>query len=74
MTQTLPAPVELVEEVATLRLPAKADRRLQSLMDRNTEGQLSADERDELAELADWSESISLVRARALQLLGRQPR
>jgi hypothetical protein len=32
------APVDWVESVSELKLPARADRRLQELMDRNTKG------------------------------------
>jgi hypothetical protein len=67
------APVDWVQAVSNLRLPAKADRRLRELMDRNTEGQLSSAERAELESLVEMSEEISLVRAEALHLLGRTP-
>ncbi len=67
------APVGWVESVSELRLPPKADRRLQELMDRNTEGQLTGDERADLESLAELSETLSLVRAEALHLLGRMP-
>lgn len=73
MTTVISAPLHMVEAVAALRFPAVSDRRLQALMDRNNDGKLSADERDELASLAELSESISLVRADALALLGRRP-
>ena len=73
MSAVIQAPREMVEAMAALRLPWTADKRLQKLMDRNTNGLLSGDERDELEALGDWSESISLVRADALQLLGRRP-
>jgi hypothetical protein len=63
----------MVEEVAALRLPPKADRRLQDLMDRNNDGALTAKEREELEALVEWSEEISLIRAKALRLLGRKP-
>ncbi len=56
-----------------LRLPAKADRRLQELMDRNNDGLLSQGEREELEALAELSEQLSLVRAEALQILGTRP-
>ena len=68
------APVDWVELVRELRLPPKTDHRLQELMDRNNEGNLSADERAELESLVEVSETLSLVRARALHLLGRSPR
>ena len=37
------APLDWVEFVSELRLPPKVDRRLQDLMDHNTEGQLTAE-------------------------------
>jgi hypothetical protein len=54
-------------------LPAKADRRLQELMDKNNEGRLSKVERAEMESLFELSETIPLVRAEALHLLGRRP-
>ena len=71
---TVPAPVGWVRAVSELRLPDRTDRRLTDLMDRNTEGRLSAGERDELASLVEMSESLALVRANALGLLGLSPR
>jgi hypothetical protein len=67
------APVDWVESVSRLKLPARADRRLQELMDRNTDRQLDRAERAELETLVDLSESLSLVRAKAFHLLGRKP-
>lgn len=69
----IPAPAKWVESVSRLKLPRKSDRRLQVLMDRNTEGQLSKEERKELEALVEVSESMSLVRATALRLLGKKP-
>jgi hypothetical protein len=69
----IPAPSDWIESVSELRLPKKADRRLQELMDRNTEGRLSEEERAELETLVEMSERLSLVRAEALHLLGRTP-
>jgi hypothetical protein len=73
MTATVLTPVDLMEAVADLHLPPKADRRLQLLMDRNNEGGLTAQEREDLEALVEISETISLLRARALHLLGRKP-
>jgi hypothetical protein len=73
METTVSAPVEWVKSVSGLRLPPKANERLQQLMDRNTEGLLTEIERAELETLVEFSETLSLVRARALQLLGRKP-
>jgi len=70
---TLAAPTDWVESIGSLRLPARADRRLQDLMDRNNEGQLLPPERDELESLVELSERIALARAGALRLLGRRP-
>lgn len=63
----------MVEAVAALRLPPTANRRLQTLMDRNNNGLLTPQERDELAALVEISETLSLVRADALHLLGLPP-
>jgi hypothetical protein len=65
------APRELVESVAAMQFPAKTDARLQSLMDHNTNGQITPAEREELEALAELSETMALVRARAMRLLGR---
>ena len=73
MSGVVEAPLELVESVAAMRFPAKTDARLQRLMDRNTNGQLTATEREELEALVELSESIALLRAQALKLLGRKP-
>ncbi len=73
MSAVVSAPLHLMEAVAALRLPPVSDRRLQILMDRNNNGDLSAEEHDELASLVELSETISLVRADALAVLGRRP-
>jgi hypothetical protein len=73
MGATVSAPVEWIELVSDLRLPNRANERLQHLMDRNTEGLLTESERAEMETLVELSEQLSLVRARALQLLGRKP-
>ena len=57
MSTTIDAPLELVESVGSLRLPAKADQRLQELMDRNNEGLLTDSER------ADLESSVELSRS-----------
>jgi hypothetical protein len=73
MSAVVQAPRGMVEAVADLRLPPWSDRRLQTLMDRNTNGALTPEEREELEALVELSETIALVRAPALRLLGRQP-
>ena len=54
-------------------LECKADRRLQELMDRSNDGLLNEGEREEFEALVELSEELSLVRAGALQILGRRP-
>ena len=66
-------PIELAEAAAALRLTPKADQRLQELMNRNTNGLLTNTEREELEALAEMSETISLLRAKAFVFLGRKP-
>ncbi len=73
MDTTVDAPLQWVESITMLRLPEQADQRLQDLMDRNNEGQLTDQEQADLAALAELSERLSLVRAEALHLLGRKP-
>ena len=73
MGATVSAPVEWIEFVSDLRLPPRANERLQQLMHRNTEGRLTESERAEMETLVELSEQLSLVRAQALQLLGRKP-
>ncbi|MCA9195077.1 MAG: hypothetical protein KDB03_25070 [Planctomycetales bacterium] len=71
MERTIDVPLRWVEDVATLVLPEKANQHLQQLMDRNNEGLLSDQERTGLAALVELNERLSLVRAEALHLLGR---
>jgi hypothetical protein len=73
MSTVVEAPREMVEAVADLRLPPSSDRRLQVLMDRNTNGILTPEEREDLEALVDLSQTIALLRAQALHLLGRKP-
>jgi len=73
MDSVITAPVDWVESVGNLRLPSKAALWLQDLMDRNNEGLLSTQEREELEALAELSERLSLVRAEALEILGKRP-
>jgi hypothetical protein len=73
MSAVIEAPRTLVESVAAMRFPAKTDALLQALMNRNSNGQLSPGEREELEALAELSETMALVRAQALKLLGRKP-
>jgi len=73
MIPTLPTPRDLLESFAEIRFPPKTDARLQWLIDRNSAGVLQPSERDELESLAQLGENMSLLRAKALVVLGRQP-
>jgi len=73
MVAVIETPLELIESIADMRFPPKTDARLQRLMDRNTNGELTPEERVELESLVELSESISLIRAKALRVLGRKP-
>ena len=73
MNSTIAAPIDWIESVGNLRFPSKADHRLQELMDRNNEGHLQNSEREELEAWVELSEQLSLVRAEALQILGKRP-
>jgi hypothetical protein len=73
MSTVVEAPVEMVEAIAGLRLPPRGDRRLQILMDLNTNGRLTSEQREELEDLVELSETIAVLRAQALYLLGRKP-
>jgi hypothetical protein len=66
-------PGELLEAVAGFRFPPRTDARLQQLMDRNSAGALTEQEREELESLVELSEEMSLLRAQALRVLGRTP-
>ncbi len=68
---TIATPVALVTSVAEFRFSPKLNATLQALMDRNTEGQLSDSERDELEALVELSETVALWRGEALKVLGR---
>ncbi len=59
--------------MAGLHFPPRANARLQRLMDRNGEGNLTEQEREELESWVELSEEMSLLRAQALRVLGRKP-
>jgi hypothetical protein len=61
--------IDLVKAVVDLRFPHKIDRRMHKLMDRNTNGNLTKEEQDELEGLVELSETMGLLRANALHLL-----
>jgi hypothetical protein len=74
MATYVEAPVKWVEWLGDLKFPERTDRRMQELMDRNTEGLLTESERADLESLVELSEQLSLVRGEALHLLGRRPK
>ncbi len=63
---SLAVEIELPEDLASLKLPAGVDRRLQELLDKQDAGvPLSEDEQSEAEGLVDLSEILSLLRLRA---------
>lgn len=70
---TLAAPQSFIESVSHLRSPTRADSRLTVLMDRHNEGLLDQDEVAELESLVEVSETLSLLCAETLLVLGRHP-
>lgn len=72
MSEVMEAPVELVEAMASLRFTPKTNQQMQRLMDRNTEGSLTPEEKEQLESLVELSESMSLISARARALLTRR--
>ena len=64
---------DFLETLAAQQFAPEADARCQWLMERNNFGELSGDEREELKALATLSQWMSLVRAQALLMLGRNP-
>lgn len=65
--------LDLAKDMAKMRLPADTDKRLQELMDRNNDGMLTREEKKELRSIVAISELLSLLRAKALLVLGRKP-
>jgi hypothetical protein len=60
--------IDVPETLHSLRLPPGVDQRLQSLLDRQDEGELTPEERREAEGLADLAELLSLLRLRAQRL------
>jgi hypothetical protein len=69
MSQTIRIPAEFLEEVADFQFPPAIQDQIARLMDKNTEDQLSEDERKELQALVELSELVSLMKGRAKLLL-----
>ena len=66
---SLAVEIELPENLASLKLPAGVDRRLQELLDKQDAGvPLSEDEQSEAEGLVDLSEILSLLRLRSKRL------
>jgi len=54
-----------IEELATFTFPDTVQTRLDGLMEKNNEGKLSSDEREELRALVELSELVSLLKGQA---------
>ena len=71
MTLDPETPASVLEDVVALQFPPETEARMTALTDRNNDGDLQPIERDELDALVQWGHRISLLRARALLVLGR---
>jgi hypothetical protein len=69
MPTTIQAPFEYIEELAHLEFPASTRGKLRDLMDKNTDGTLSGEERRDLRALVELSERMALIRGQAKVLL-----
>jgi hypothetical protein len=69
MVEVVQLPRRVVENFAQAKFPATTHARIQQLMDRNSQGLLSADQKSELEALIELSESFSLLRASAILAL-----
>jgi len=68
VTATNPVPAAWIESIGGFRLPPRAQRRRQSLMDRNNGGWLPPSDEEEWAVLAALSGEIPLRHAEALNI------
>lgn len=59
MSTVVEAPRKMVETVTALRLPVKSDQRLHELIDRNTNGALTVQEREDREALVELSETFA---------------
>jgi hypothetical protein len=73
MSTGIPVPRRWLYELAALQLPHVSDSRLQSLMDRNNDGQLGDEEKEELAALVELGECLSIASSTARFLLDNNP-
>jgi hypothetical protein len=71
MDQVL-APRELLEQIVDMKVDPGMDARAQYLMDRNNFGQLSEDERAELAGYVAFNQRMTIARGLAMVALGRK--
>ena len=66
MSQSVSVEIEMPTELAQFRLPAGVNERLETLLDRQDQGQpLTVNERAEAEGLVNLAESLSLLRLRA---------
>ncbi len=61
-----------IKKLAGMKFPKRLNKRMQTLMERGDVGKLTLIERDELKTLVDLSENMSLSRAYAALILGRE--
>lgn len=73
MVQTIEIPIQFLEEMANFQFPASTQEKLNQLMDKNNEGKLLEEEREELSALIEINERVSLLKGQA-KLFLRQNR
>ena len=58
-----------MREIASLTFPSSVQAKLNNLMDKNTEGDLTPEEREELRALVELNELVSILKGQAQLLL-----
>lgn len=71
MSITIETPVELLREMAQFEFPPSTQEKLNQLMEKNTEGNLTEPEKKELRALVDINERVSIIKAQAKLLLAQ---
>lgn len=62
------------EDILTFKISAEVQQRADELTELNKSGEITLDERAELARMMDWNSTISLLKARAMRILGTRNR
>jgi hypothetical protein len=65
-------PIEFAEKLAALRATSRVQARIDELAEKSSEGQLTADERNEYLAYVDAIDVISILQEKARAVLARQ--